>query len=455
MSTTNKNSQNLKKYTIFALMAIICAGCIWFIFAPSADEKAKQEAEIGFNTDIPMPQDKGLVEDKRDAYEQDLVKQRQEERMRSMQDFSSLLGDNSKKPADDLALLDETLPTTGTSGTGRVGRTGKTGSGTQNSPSSSIQNSARAYQDINRTLGNFYETPKTDLEKEKLQQELDELRKRLDEQDNAKNDVDAQMAIMERSYQMASKYLPINSGTTAATIPGMAGAGTVAANAEPQSTQPTQQPKNQEKTAIVPVSRVNTQTVSILRQEMSSADIIKAFEKPRNMGFLTATGKAETGLKNTISACVQYSQTVRDGQSVQLRLLEPMQVGATVIPQNTILSGTAKIQNERLDIIIRSLEYRGTIIPIELTVYDNDGQHGIFIPNLQEVTAAKEVLANMGTAAGTSISLSNDAGQQFVADMGRNLVQGVSQFTAKKLREVKVSLKAGYKIFLLPEKSYF
>jgi hypothetical protein len=37
--------------------------------------------------------------------------------------------------------------------------------------------------------------------------------------------------------------------------------------------------------------------------------------------------------------------------------------------------------------------------------------------------------------------------------MGRNIVQGVSQFTAKKLREVKVSLKAGYKIFLLPEKS--
>jgi conjugative transposon TraM protein len=452
MSTTNKNSQNLKKYTVFALMAIICAGCIWFIFSPSADEKAKQEAEIGFNTDIPMPQDKGLVEDKRDAYEQDLMKQRQEERMRSLQDFSSLLGGNSKKTADDLALLDETTPATGTAGTGRAGRTGGTGSGAQNAPQSSIQNSARAYQDINRTLGNFYESPKTDPEKEKLQQELDELRKRMDEKENDKNAVDEQMAIMERSYQMASKYLPVNSGTTAANIPGMSGTGTATANAEPQSSQ---QSKNPEKTVIVPVSRVNTQTVSILRQEISDAEFIEAFSKPRNMGFLTATEKVGTGLKNTISACVQYNQTVRDGQSVQLRLLEPMQVGATIIPQNTVLSGTAKIQNERLDIIIRSLEYRGTIIPVELTVYDNDGQHGIFIPNLQEVTAAKEVLANMGTAAGTSISLSNDAGQQFVADMGRNLVQGVSQFTAKKLREVKVSLKAGYKIFLLPGKSYF
>jgi hypothetical protein len=35
--------------------------------------------------------------------------------------------------------------------------------------------------------------------------------------------------------------------------------------------------------------------------------------------------------------------------------------------------------------------------------------------------------------------------------MGRNPVQGVSQFTAKKLREVKVRLKAGYKIFLINE----
>jgi hypothetical protein len=34
----------------------------------------------------------------------------------------------------------------------------------------------RQKKDVNRTLENFYETPKTDPEKEKLQQELDELR---------------------------------------------------------------------------------------------------------------------------------------------------------------------------------------------------------------------------------------------------------------------------------------
>ncbi|MDR1340330.1 MAG: hypothetical protein LBK58_09810 [Prevotellaceae bacterium] len=163
----------MKKYTVFALMAIICAGCIRFIFAPSADEKTRQEAQTGFNTDIPMPQDRGLVGDKRDAYEQERVKQRQEERMRSLQDFSSLLGD-TQKPDDDLALLEEPEKAKVSGGTGRTD-----GAGSQSSPESSIQNSARAYRDINRTLGNFYETPQTDPEKEKLQQELEELRKRL------------------------------------------------------------------------------------------------------------------------------------------------------------------------------------------------------------------------------------------------------------------------------------
>jgi conjugative transposon TraM protein len=444
--------QKIKKYAVFALMGIICAGCMWFIFAPSADEKAKQDAQAGFNTDVPMPKNAELIIDKRDAYEQEQMKQKREERMRSLQDFSSLLGDgNSRKPdGDDLSLLDEPEQAQPISGTGRTGGTG----GRQNSPQSSIQNSARAYQDVSRTLGNFYESPKIDPEKEKLQQELEELRRQMEEKENSQKAVDNQMAIMERSYQMASRYLPMNPGTTATAMPGMSGmtgmAGTSGmANAEPQSSQPSNVSR---KIPVVPVSRVNSKTVSVLRPELSAAEIMEAFEKPRNMGFLTATAEpAGIGIKNTITACIHDNLTVRDGQSVQIRLLEAMQAGTIIIPCNTVLSGMAKIQGERLGITVRSLEYRGTIIPVDLTVYDNDGQQGIFIPNLQDLNAAKEVLANMGTSAGTSINLSGDAGKQFAADMGRNVIQGVSQFASKKLREVKIRLKAGYRVFLISE----
>jgi conjugative transposon TraM protein len=138
-----------------------------------------------------------------------------------------------------------------------------------------------------------------------------------------------------------------------------------------------------------------------------------------------------------------------DGQSVRLRLLEQVQVGSTIVPRNAVVTGVAKVQGERLNITVGSLEYAGTILPVALSAYDTDGQRGIFIPNTTEVNAAKEVIANMGTSSGTSISLAGNAGQQLAADMGRSLIQGASQLVAKKLREVKVKLKAGYRIFLL------
>ena len=442
---SNEQKQKLKKYAVFALMGIICAGSMWLIFAPSADEKAKQEQTAGFNADIPLPKEEGIIGDKRDAYEQEQMKRKQEERMRSLSDFTAMLGGGSETqtPQDDLVLLDsepEKPKTTGTGGTG----------GAKNRPQSSIQQSTQTYHDINRTLGSFYEKPREDPEKEALKQELEELKNRMDESEAKRNLKEEQMEMMEKSFQMASRYMPGTTGTAAGTNfpagaePATAGVETgagISAGANVSG-----------KTAVIPVGQVREQTVSSLAgQNMSDADFIEAFSRPRNMGFLTATAGTATGTKNTISTCIHGDQTIMSGQSVRLRLLEPLQAGKMVIPRNTVMSGTAKIQGERLEITVNSLENDGTILPIELTVYDLDGQKGIFIPNLQELNAAKEIAANMGTSAGTSINLSNDAGEQFVADMGRNLMQGTSQFIAKKLREVKVHLKAGYKVYLLSE----
>mgnify|MGYP000709521048 CR=1 FL=1 len=63
-----------------------------------------------------------------------------------------------------------------------------------------------------------------------------------------------------------------------------------------------------------------------------------------------------------------------DGQTVKLRLLEPLQAGNVIVPKNSLVSGSAKVQGERLDILVSSLEYAGNIIPVELAVYDSDGQ---------------------------------------------------------------------------------
>ena len=49
-----------------------------------------------------------------------------------------------------------------------------------------------------------------------------------------------------------------------------------------------------------------------------------------------------------------------------------------------------------MDIVITNVEYQGTVIPVELEVYDADGQQGILIPNSLEYDAVREIAAGMG-----------------------------------------------------------
>lgn len=153
--------------------------------------------------------------------------------------------------------------------------------------------------------------------------------------------------------------------------------------------------------------------------------------------------------RNTIRACVHGDQTVRNGQSVRLRLLEPMRVGKYILPRNSFVTGEGRIQGERLGVEIIQVEHDGIIIPVELAIYDNDGQEGIFIPGSMEANAVKEVAANLGQNLGTSISITNQsAGDQLLSELGKGAIQGVSQYISKKMREEKVYLKSGYTLML-------
>ena len=152
------------------------------------------------------------------------------------------------------------------------------------------------------------------------------------------------------------------------------------------------------------------------------------------------------GNSNLFRACIHGDQTVISGQGVRMRLLEPMRVGKHILPKNSLLTGEGRIQGERLHVNILQVEYGGTIIPVELAVYDNDGQGGIFIPGSMEANAVREVAANMG---GTSISITNQsAGDQLLSELGKGAIQGVSQYISRKMREEKAHLKSGYTLML-------
>ena len=72
-----------------------------------------------------------------------------------------------------------------------------------------IESSMQRYEENNRLLADFYGSDPYEEEREAMQQEIDDLRRELNELSQQDDDEEAkQLALMEKSYQMAAKYLP-------------------------------------------------------------------------------------------------------------------------------------------------------------------------------------------------------------------------------------------------------
>ena len=404
---TPRQVQQRRKMIVFPLMFLAFAGCMYLIFAPSGKEDVNVESVGGFNADIPLPAEDGIIADKQKAYEQAMISRKQQDRIQSLQDFGFTGDDETEEPQAEIDLMPE------------EDAQPKRGGG--------ASSSANAYRDINRRLSTFYDPPAVDEEKEDLKRQVAELTDRLQQQQNATPTADEQMALLEKSYELAARYMNGGQGQVAQ-VPVTGGI--------------------ERKPDAVAVQAIRETTVSGLQQPMSDADFIRAYSQPRNYGFNTAVGTGYAMGKNTVATCIHQDQTLTDGQAVKLRLLEPMQAGNIVVPKNTLVAGTAKVQGERLDILVSSIEYAGNIIPVELAVFDTDGQKGLSVPSSMEQEAFNEAMANIGSGLGTSISFAQSAGQQVAMDVTRGLLQGTSGYLAKKFRTVKVKLKAGYRVML-------
>lgn len=278
-----------------------------------------------------------------------------------------------------------------------------------------IEVSNQAYQEVQASLDEFFiPEPNESAQVAELQARIDELEMQntiAQQQTQQPNELE----LMEQSYKLAAQYLGNgNDGQQAIIV---------------------DEPEKDRK--VMPVNQVNRNVVSSLS---ASANETRSFS--------TAVGGKRSNFKNTISACVAADQSIADGQSVKLRTLEPMWIGNSLLPKNTMVVGAARLQGERLEIKVESIEALGCIMDVDLSVYDSDGQEGINIPNSLEGDALKEIGANMGSTMGSSINLTTNAGAQLASDVGKGLINGVSQYLNKRLRTPKVKLKAGYKIML-------
>lgn len=419
----NKQKEQMKKGLVFGGLGLLFALSMWFIFAPSG--KDKTAAEQGLNDSIPQATTEKLTENKLKAYELGDKAHEEEQSREEMGKLSDYFAQNT---APSEAQREEAAAST-----------------------AKIESSMHRYEENNRLLNSFYAPDPHEEEREAMRQEIDNLKKELSQQSHKEEDEEKrQLALMEKSYQMAAKYLP----KTSSVAPSLGNAFTNDKGNTPTITDiGTEKEQGQVNTPIMEVLAERKQVVSSLGQPMSDADFIKEYgKKARNLGFHSLASSSPSLMRNTLKVVVDRTTTLKEGDNVVLRLLESAKVQGLHIPRQSRLIAVAKIEGNRMHLLIKSIEVDGHIIAVKLSAYDMDGQEGVYIPGSEDINALKEVGANIGGSMGTSFTFASSAKDQIISEAARGVMQGASQLLQKKLRTVKVTLKGGYHLFLIQSK---
>lgn len=395
--------EGFKKPLIFTLMGIVCLGCMYLIFTPSSDKKLIKN--IGLNDSVPQASRSVLQADKQKAYEQEILENKQQQKEDELTALSDYWNEENAGQKE-----------------------------TETRETQQAENPAlSSYRTAQNALGSFYE--QDNGETKELRRQLQELREELSQKDiPTAATVDDQLALMEKSYQMAAKYLPTGSGSL---------------RAEDQNTAAVKT-ENQEKnfSALLPAKK---SSVSSLHRPASDS-IFDALQNT-DRGFSSAGPAPQANQpKNSIKACIHQTQTIISEGYVSLRLLEPARISGRTVPTGTMMTANTRIQQGRLQLKVTSIELDGSIIPVEIIAYDLDGQQGVAVPYSAERNALNEMAGSMSQQSGTSLMMTQSAGQQVAADLSRGVVQGISGYFARKVKTTKVTLKAGHQVFLVSKK---
>ena len=165
---------------------------------------------------------------------------------------------------------------------------------------------------------------------------------------------------------------------------------------------------------------------------------------PASSGFYENHNEdVSTVSQNTIAATVHENQVLVSGATIKIRLEQNVYLQSQLIAKGNFVYGVCSLNGERLQIAINSIRSGNSIYPVSLAAYDMDGLAGIRIPGSINRDAPKEgtdqaiQTLNMG-------SLDPSLGAQATAAG----IEAAKNLLSKKVKLIKVSVKAGYPLLL-------
>ncbi|HMT97322.1 MAG TPA: conjugative transposon protein TraM [Ferruginibacter sp.] len=184
----------------------------------------------------------------------------------------------------------------------------------------------------------------------------------------------------------------------------------------------------------------------ITEPKLANVTLIDTMKKKVNISnqFYGVTKESEEATEGfAIEAVVHSNQSLVNGAVIQLRLSTDVFINGVLIPKGTPVNGIASLNNERLEAEINSIRYRNKLFPVKMELYDLDGLPGIYIPG----SISRDVAKN---SADNSLQLMEltTLDPSLKAQAAAAGINTAKQLLTRKVKQVKVMIKEGYKVLL-------
>lgn len=164
--------------------------------------------------------------------------------------------------------------------------------------------------------------------------------------------------------------------------------------------------------------------------------------------FYTYSQQMNESQKSSVEAVVHQTQVLVTGSVVRLRLLGDLLIGGNLLSKGSFVFALATLNGERLELAVPSVRIGSALYPVKMQGYDLDGLPGIWVPGAIPREVAKQSVDDwvnqleIGSLDPTLKAQAASAG-----------IGAVKSLLSRKVKQVKVTVKAGYQLLLKSEES--
>lgn len=169
--------------------------------------------------------------------------------------------------------------------------------------------------------------------------------------------------------------------------------------------------------------------------------------------FHTVEAESSTADATLIRAMIDQNTKAKEGTRLRFKLLDDVTVSGTKLKKNTYLYGTVTgFGQQRVRAAITSILVGGKFIKVNLSVFDNDGMEGFYVPE----SAFRDFVKDAGASTvQQNISFESDgygsgiSGEAVALQALQNMYNSATSALSSNIRKNKVKIKYNTIVYLI------